>query len=46
MGKEVLPHPKEIIPDWNYTDWKYDLRFKKDTDKWKIKLKAIELIKI
>ena len=39
LGKEVLPHPKEIINDYNYCDWIFDYRFRDDTDKWKIKFK-------
>lgn len=26
-GKEILPIPKEIINDYNYSDYKFDLRF-------------------
>ena len=26
-GKEIIPKPKEIINDYNYSDYRFDLRF-------------------
>jgi hypothetical protein len=30
LEDEELPDPKEIINDYNYSDWKQDLRFRND----------------
>jgi hypothetical protein len=30
MEDEPLPDPKEIVDDWNYSDFRFDLRFKDD----------------
>jgi hypothetical protein len=36
-GKEELPHPKELINDWDYCDWIMDAR-DYDNKKWIEKL--------
>jgi hypothetical protein len=30
LDEEVLPDPKEIVDDWNYSDFQFDLRFRND----------------
>jgi len=27
LDDEVIPDPKEIFDDWNYSDYRFDLRF-------------------
>ena len=34
---EILPEGQEIVNDYDYCDWKWDMTYKDDTDENKIK---------